>query len=66
VIQLAENKVQFGLIIPQGWEKRRFTFSAEHDPVKQYEFSKFMLIAVDNIRFDSIYTYDQLNPHYKK
>ncbi len=37
----------------------------ENDPVKQYEFSKSISIAADNIGFDSIYAYDHLIPYYK-
>ena len=60
-----ENKVQFGLTIPQGWRGGDLPLQQENDPVKQYEFSKFISIAADNIGFDSIYAYDHLIPYYK-
>lgn len=53
--QYTENKVQFGLTIPQGWRGGDLPLQQENDPVKQYEFSKFISITADNIGFDSIY-----------
>lgn len=63
--QFTENKVQFGLTIPQGWRGGDLPLQQENDPVKQYEFSKFISITADNIGFDSIYAYDHLIPYYK-
>ena len=63
--QFTENKVQFGLTIPQGWRGGDLPLQQENDPVKQYEFSKSISIAADNIGFDSIYAYDHLIPYYK-
>lgn len=60
--QYAENKVQFGLAIPQGWRGGDLRLQQENDPVKQYEFSKSISIAADKIGFDSIYAYDHLIP----
>ena len=37
----------------------------ENNPAKQYEFSKSIAIAADNLGFDSLYAYDHLIPHYK-
>ena len=63
--QFTDNKVQFGLTIPQGWRGGDLPLQQENDPVKQYEFSKFISITADNIGFDSIYAYDHLIPYYK-
>jgi alkanesulfonate monooxygenase SsuD/methylene tetrahydromethanopterin reductase-like flavin-dependent oxidoreductase (luciferase family) len=63
--QYTENKVQFGLAIPQGWRGGDLPLQQVNDPVKQYEFSKSMSIAADNIGFDSIYAYDHLVPFYR-
>ena len=63
--QYREDKVQFGLTIPQGWRGGDLPLQQENDPVKQYEFSKSISIAADNIGFDSIYAYDHLIPYYK-
>ena len=60
-----EDKVQFGLAIPQGWRGGDLPLQQENDPVKQYEFSKIISIAADNIGFDSIYAYDHLIPFYR-
>ena len=60
--QYTENKVQFGLSIPQGWRGGDLLLQQENDPVKQYEFSKSISIAADNVGFDSIYAYDHLIP----
>ena len=63
--QFPENKVQFGLTIPQGWRGGDLPLQQENDPVKQYEFSKSISVEADNIGFDSIYAYDHLIPYYK-
>jgi F420-dependent oxidoreductase-like protein len=65
VNQNTDNKVQFGLAIPQGWRGGDLPLQQENDPVKQYEFSKSISIVADNIGFDSIYAYDHLIPFYK-
>jgi alkanesulfonate monooxygenase SsuD/methylene tetrahydromethanopterin reductase-like flavin-dependent oxidoreductase (luciferase family) len=62
VKRYTENKVQFGLAIPQGWRGGDLPLQQENNPVKQYEFSKSISIAADNIGFDSIYAYDHLIP----
>ena len=59
------NNLQFGLTIPQGWRGGDLPLEEENNPVKQYEFSKSVAIAVDNLSFHSIYAYDHLIPHYK-
>ena len=64
--QNTEDKVQFGLAIPQGWRGGDLPLQQENDPVKQYKFSKIISIAADNIGFDSIYAYDHLIPFYRK
>ncbi|HYZ60171.1 MAG TPA: hypothetical protein VE544_10990, partial [Nitrososphaeraceae archaeon] len=59
------NNLQFGLTIPQGWRGGDLPLEEENNPVKQYEFSKSVAIATDNLSFHSIYAYDHLIPHYK-
>jgi F420-dependent oxidoreductase-like protein len=59
------NNLQFGLTIPQGWRGGDLPLEEENNPVKQYEFSKSVAIAADNLSFHSIYAYDHLIPHYK-
>ena len=59
------NNIQFGLTIPQGWRGGDLPLEEENNPVKQYEFSKSVAIAADNLDFHSIYAYDHLIPHYK-
>jgi F420-dependent oxidoreductase-like protein len=58
------NYLQFGLTIPQGWRGGDLPLEEENNPVKQYEFSKSVAIAADNLDFNSIYAYDHLLPHY--
>jgi F420-dependent oxidoreductase-like protein len=58
------NHLQFGLTIPQGWRGGDLPLEEENNPVKQYEFSKSVAIAADNLDFNSIYAYDHLLPHY--
>jgi F420-dependent oxidoreductase-like protein len=57
--------LQFGLTIPQGWRGGDLPLEQENNPVKQYEFSKSIAIAADNLGFDSLYAYDHLIPHYR-
>lgn len=58
-------KLQFGLTIPQGWRGGDLPLEQENNPVKQYEFSKSIAKAADDLGFDSLYAYDHLIPHYK-
>src|SRR5918994_126172 len=60
--QNTQSKIEFGLAIPQGWRGGDLPLQQENNPVKQYEFSKSISIAADNIGFDSIYAYDHLIP----
>src|SRR5918996_1144409 len=60
-----QNNLQFGLTIPQGWRGGDLPLEEENNPAKQYEFSKSVAIAADNLGFHSIYAYDHLIPHYK-
>ena len=57
--------MQFGLTIPQGWRGGDLPLEQENNPVKQYEFSKCIAIAADDLGFDSLYAYDHFIPHYK-
>jgi F420-dependent oxidoreductase-like protein len=57
-----ENKLQFGLTIPQGWRGGDLPLEEENNPVKQYSFSKSIAINADTLGFDSIYAYDHLIP----
>jgi F420-dependent oxidoreductase-like protein len=59
-----ENKIQFGLSVPQGWRSGELPLNDEKNPVKQYEFSKTICTLSDDLDFDSIYAYDHLIPHY--
>src|ERR671914_1600735 len=59
------NRLQFGLTIPQGWRGGDLPLEEENNPLKQYEFSKSVAMAADNLDFDSIYAYDHFIPHYK-
>jgi alkanesulfonate monooxygenase SsuD/methylene tetrahydromethanopterin reductase-like flavin-dependent oxidoreductase (luciferase family) len=59
------NNLQLGLTIPQGWRGGDLPLEEENNPFKQYEFSKSVAIAADNLGFHSIYAYDHLIPHYK-
>jgi alkanesulfonate monooxygenase SsuD/methylene tetrahydromethanopterin reductase-like flavin-dependent oxidoreductase (luciferase family) len=63
--QNTQNKIEFGLAIPQGWRGGDLPLQQENNPVKQYEFSKSISIAADNFGFDSIYAYDHLIPFSK-
>jgi F420-dependent oxidoreductase-like protein len=57
--------IKFGLAIPQGWRRGDLPLEQENNPASQYEFSKSVAMAADNLNFDSIYAYDHLIPHYK-
>src|SRR5919202_1470100 len=59
------DNIKFGLTIPQGWRRGDLPSDQENNPVTQYEFSKSVATAADNLNFDSIYAYDHLVPHYK-
>lgn len=47
--QYAENRVQFGLGIPQGWAGGDLPLWQGNNQLKQYEFSKSPSIVVDEI-----------------
>jgi len=65
LIKEKNNKIQFGLTIPQGWRGGDLPLEEENNPVKQFAFSKEIAITADNLGFDSIYAYDHLMPFYK-
>jgi hypothetical protein len=44
-----ENKLQFGLTIPQGWRGGDLPLEEENNPVKQYSFSKSIAINADTL-----------------
>jgi hypothetical protein len=62
VNQFIENKVQFGITIPQGWRGGDLPLQQENDPVKQYEFSKSISIAADNIGYPSPQWFTEIGP----
>ena len=59
-----QQKLEFGLTIPQGWRGGDLPLEEENNPVKQYEFSKSISVKADSIGFDSIYGYDHFIPFY--
>lgn len=59
------GKLQFGLTIPQGWRGGDLDLEEENNPIKQFEFSKSIVVTADNIGFDSLYAYDHLIPFFK-
>jgi F420-dependent oxidoreductase-like protein len=59
------DKIQFGLTIPQGWRGGDLPLEQENDPVKQLAFSKEIAITAENLGFDSIYAYDHLIPLFR-
>lgn len=59
------GKLQFGLTIPQGWRGGDLDLEEENNPIKQFEFSKSIVITADKIGFDSLYAYDHLIPFFK-
>ena len=65
MIKEKNNKIQFGLTIPQGWRGGDLPLEQENNPVKQFAFSKEIAITADNLGFDSIYAYDHLIPFFK-
>ena len=65
MIKEKNNKIQFGLTIPQGWRGGDLPLEEENNPVKQFAFSKEIAITADNLGFDSIYAYDHLMPFFK-
>ena len=65
MIKEKNNKIQFGLTIPQGWRGGDLPLEEENNPVKQFAFSKEVAITADNLGFDSIYAYDHLMPFFK-
>ena len=57
------REIRFGLVIPQGWSYD-FVFNKEvekqeenHNPIKQYEYSKTIAKTADKSQFESIYTF---------
>lgn len=58
------NKIQFGLSIPQGWRAWDLPIDLENNPTKQYQFSRSIAMMVDKLWFDSIYAYDHFIPHH--
>lgn len=58
-------KLQFGLTIPQGWRGGDLDLEKENNAIKQFEFSKSIVISADKIGFDSLYAYDHLIPFFK-
>jgi F420-dependent oxidoreductase-like protein len=65
LIKEKNNKIQFGLTIPQGWRGGDLPLEEENNPVKQFAFSKEIAITADNLGFDSIYAYDHLIPSFR-
>ena len=59
------GKLQFGLTIPQGWRGGDLDLEEENNAIKQFEFSKSIVITADKIGFDSLYAYDHLIPFFK-
>jgi len=59
------DKIQFGLTIPQGWRGGDLPLEQENNPVKQFAFSKEIAITADNLGFDFIYAYDHLIPSFR-
>ena len=64
------REIRFGLVIPQG-RSYDFVFNKEvekqeenHNPIKQYEYSKTIAKTADKSQFESIYTYDHFLPYY--
>jgi F420-dependent oxidoreductase-like protein len=65
LIKEKNNKIQFGLTIPQGWRGGDLPLEEENNPIKQFAFSKEIAITADKLGFDSIYAYDHLMPFFK-
>jgi F420-dependent oxidoreductase-like protein len=59
------NKMRFGLTVPQGWRGGDLPLEEENNPVKQFAFSKEIAKTADNLGFDSIYAYDHLIPFFR-
>lgn len=60
-----KKHIEFGLTIPQGWRGGDLPLEEENDPIKQYEFSKKIVLAAEQARFNSIYAYDHFIPHFR-
>jgi hypothetical protein len=43
------DNIKFGLAIPQGWRGGDLPLEKENNPICQYEFSKSIAIAADNL-----------------
>lgn len=59
------DKIQFGLTIPQRWRGGDLLLDEENNLVNQFAFSKEIAITADNLGFDSIYAYDHLIPFFR-
>jgi alkanesulfonate monooxygenase SsuD/methylene tetrahydromethanopterin reductase-like flavin-dependent oxidoreductase (luciferase family) len=59
-----QERIQFGITIPQGWRNGDLPSGKEGAPAKQYEFSKGIAHLADRLGYDSIYAYDHFVPHY--
>jgi F420-dependent oxidoreductase-like protein len=54
------SEIKFGLTLPQGWRHDL----VDKPPIQQFEYSKKIALAADQLRFDSVYAYDHFIPHY--
>jgi len=52
-------------MIPQGWRGGDVDLEEDNNPLRQFEFSKSIVITADEIGFDSLYAYDHLIPFLK-
>ncbi len=66
MLKQKNGKLQFGLTIPQGWRGGNVDLEEENNPIKQFEFSKSIVITADKLGFDSLYAYDHLIPFFKE
>jgi F420-dependent oxidoreductase-like protein len=65
LLKANDDKIQFGLTIPQGWRGGDLPLEQENNPAKQFAFSKEIAITADKLNFDSIYAYDHLIPFFR-
>lgn len=65
MLKQKNGKLEFGLTIPQGWRGGHVELEEENNPIKQYYFSKSIVIKADKLGFDSLYAYDHLIPFFK-
>jgi F420-dependent oxidoreductase-like protein len=54
------SEIKFGLTLPQGWRHDL----VDKPPIQQFEYSKIIALAADQLGFDSVYAYDHFIPHY--